>query len=283
VLQCPMTERSARSRPFKSHATILRQEVREAVDELGRPARGQLLSGLMAGIGVGFSVLLIGAIATLAPEDLGDLQLALLVAQAYAIGFVLVVMGRTDLFTEYTTIALLPVLTGDAGVGALLRFWGLVFAANLVGGSLMALAIAAAGPGLGVFDAERFGAVARDLVVRDGSALLLGGVLAGWLMGLLSWLVVAGRESVSQILFVWIVGGAIGFGHLPHAITGTIEGVLAAMHGAVSPGELGRFLLWTTLGNVVGGVAFALSIRFGVRRGEGAGDGEDGDDDGGER
>jgi formate-nitrite transporter family protein len=261
-------ERSSRSRPFKAHATIFAQEIDQAVEELRRPARGQLISGFLAGIGVGFSVLLIAVSVTLAPDDLPALGLRLLIANAYAIGFVLVVMGRTDLFTEYTTITLLPVLTGDAAVSDLLRFWRNVFVANLVGGGLMALAIATIGPELGVLDANRFGEEVRELVAPSWWVVVVAASLAGWLMGLLSWLVVAGRESISQVVLIWIVGAVIGLGHLPHAITGSIEVFTATLLGQLPLAELGTFVLWTTVGNVVGGVVFAVSIRFSVTGGQ---------------
>lgn len=261
-----MPENTGRSRPFKTHATIFEQEVREAVEELRRPAHGHLMSGLIAGIGVGFSALLVGVIVTLAPEGFPDVVTRFLIANAYVMGFVIVVMGRTDLFTEYTTIALLPVLTGAAAPSALLRFWGLVYVANLVGGGLMALAIAAVGPGLGVIDIDRMGVLAHELVDPAAWLIVLSAVLAGWLMGFLSWLVVAAREGISQIAFIWVVGGIIGFGHLHHAITGTIEVSIAVLHAQIDPGSLATFLLWTTLGNVLGGVLFALSIRYSVLR-----------------
>jgi formate-nitrite transporter family protein len=261
-----MPENNGRSRPFKTHATIFEQEVREAVEELQRPTHGHLMSGLIAGIGVGFSALLVGVIVTLAPESFPDVVTRVLVANAYAMGFVLVVMGRTDLFTEYTTIALLPVLTGAATPSALLRFWGLVYVANLAGGGLMALAIAALGPGLGVIDVDRMGVLAHDLVDPAAGIIVLSAMLAGWLMGLLSWLVVAGREGITQVAFIWVVGSTIGFGHLHHAITGTIEVAVAVLHAQVDPGSLVAFLWWTTLGNVLGGVLFAVSIRYSVLR-----------------
>lgn len=271
-----MPESSACSRPLKSHTAIFDEEIHEAVEELRRPAHGQLMSGLIAGVIVGFSVLLVATIVTLAPPGLSDLWVRLLIANAYAIGFVLLVMGRTDLFTEYTTIALLPVLTGDAPVRSLLRFWVIVYVANLIGGGLMALTIAAVGPELGVVDAGRFGALVRGFVEHPGWVMAGGATMSGWLMGLLSWLVVAGRESISQLAFIWIIGGVIGFGHLPHAITGTIEVMTATLHGEVGLPDLGGFLLWTTVGNVVGGVVFALMIRFSVlgsRREPSRGDG----------
>lgn len=49
----------------------------------------------------------------------------LLVANAYAVGFIFVILGRSELFTEHATLAVLPVLEGKASVSALGRMWGL--------------------------------------------------------------------------------------------------------------------------------------------------------------
>ena len=95
---------------------------------------------------------------------------------------------------------------------------------------------------------------------------MLAAWLAGWLMGLLPRLVVAGRDSISQVALLWIVGGVIGLGHLPHAITGSIETFTATLLGQLPPSDLGHFMLWTTVGNVLGGVVFAVLIRYSVVR-----------------
>jgi formate/nitrite transporter FocA (FNT family) len=89
-------------------------------------------------------------------------------------------------------------------------------------------------------------------------------VLAGWLMGLLSWLVAASRDTISQIFIIALVTTAIGITHLHHAVVGSAE-VLAGVfsgQGATLAG-FGKFLLWSTLGNILGGVLFVALIKFG--------------------
>ncbi len=270
-----------RNQPFKTHARIFDQEVTGAVEELKKPAHGHLMLGLLAGIGVGFSGLLVGVIVTLVPEGYPDLVTRVLVAMAYAMGFVLVVIGRTNLFTEYTTIALLPALSGAAKPSALLRFWGLVYVSNLVGGTLMAWLVAALGPPLEVIDPDRMGAFAHALIEPAPWVILLSAVLAGWLMGLLSWLIVVVHDGISRIALISVVGGMIGFAHLHHAITGTIEVSIAVFLGRVGVGSLLAFVLWTTLGNVVGGFLFAVSVRYTVWRADGHDDAAEGGGSGG--
>jgi len=248
--------------PLKSYATVLRHEISLAEEELERPARGLLVSGLLGGFGVGISLLLIGVILDHG-ADLPDLVRRLAVAIAYSVGFIIVIMGRTDLFTEYSTIAILPVLTGDSTIGRLARLWGLIYVANLAGATAIAALSVTIGPGLGIMAPATFGEIARHLLDHTWPVLLLSGFLAGWLMGFLSWLVASGRDTTSQILFILLITGAIGLLRLHHSVVGTVE-VLAGIFArqGVSGGDLGRFLFWVTLGNSVGGIIFAVLMRF---------------------
>lgn len=80
-------------------------------------------------------------------------------------------------------------------------------------------------------------------------------------MGLLSWLTSASRDTVSLILVVGIVTGAIGYAHLPHSIAGTMEVLLGVFSGHTSLRAFGVFLVWSTVGNVIGGTVFVTILR----------------------
>lgn len=83
-------------------------------------------------------------------------------------------------------------------------------------------------------------------------------------MGLATWLSAASRDTVGRILFVLIVTATIGLAPFHHVVLGTTELLSAMFAGApVSPGDYGRFLLWTTLGNVLGGSVFAGLLNYG--------------------
>jgi formate-nitrite transporter family protein len=249
--------------PFKSHRTIFEQEMVQAVEELHRPAVGLLISGLIAGSGVGMSVLLLGILHTHAGTGMHALLLQALSANAYAVGFIIIIMARTDLFTEYTTIAVLPMLTGQASVGTVARLWGIIYAANLLGGAAFALLLAEIGPDLGIFRKEAYIDLAFKLTQHPWHVILGSALLTGWLMGLMSWLVIAARESISQVFFVWLIAAIIGFSHLHHAIVGAIEVLLGFIESeAISLGSIGHFMVWTTLGNMAGSFVFAVFIRY---------------------
>jgi formate/nitrite transporter FocA (FNT family) len=83
-------------------------------------------------------------------------------------------------------------------------------------------------------------------------------------MGLMSWLVAASRDIISQIVLVWLIATVIGLGQLPHVVVGLVE-ILAGVFVREGPGaaDYGHFLLSTTLGNVVGGSVFIALIKYG--------------------
>jgi formate-nitrite transporter family protein len=120
-----------------------------------------------------------------------------------------------------------------------------------------------------VIDPRAFGVIAHHLTDHTWYAILVSGILAGWLMGLLSWLVAAGRDTISQIVLVWLITTAIGFAGLHHVILGTVEVLAGAFSGqGIEPADIGGFLLWATLGNIVGGTVFVAIIKYGHARPE---------------
>lgn len=247
-------------RPYRE---ILTEEIAQGLSELRRPALGLLLSGFEAGLALGFSVLLMATADTLLEGQLPPAVVRLLMANFYAVGFLFVVLGRSELFTEHTTLAVFPVLARRTSVGSLLRLWGLVYVGNLAGALAFARLVTILGPGMGIASPQAFTSIAASAIGHASATILLSAVLAGWLMGLLSWLIAASRDTVSQMLFVWIVTFTIGFPHLHHSILGTVE-VAAGLFSSPQLGvsELGRFLLWTTLGNSVGGTVFVAVMKY---------------------
>jgi len=248
----------------RSHREILLQELSQGLEELGRPALGLALSSFAAGLELGFGVFLMGAALTLVDPSLSPLAERLLVANLYSVGFVFVVMGRSELFTEHTTLAVFPVLDRRAPVRLLLRLWIIVLSANLAGGLLFAFLITVVGPALQVVEPSALGEIAHPLLHHESTTVLLSAILAGWLMGLLSWLVAAGRDTISQVLFVWLVTTSIGILQLHHCIAGAVEVGSAFFAGAdVSAGELVRVIALAIVGNSLGGAIFVALLKYG--------------------
>lgn len=251
--------------PQKGYETILEQQILAGVTELERPASALFLSGLSAGLDVSLSLLLMAAMRTLtAGGELPHVVAEILVATMYSAGFLFVVLGRSEMFTEHTTIAVLPVLDGRASLRQLGRLWGLIYTANIIGATAFAAFAAFIGPRLGIIKAEAFGEIASGVVSHPGWVILLSAVLAGWLMGLLTWLVSASRDTISQVFIVWLVTFGIGFLHLHHSIVGTAEMLAGVFSGlGATLADFWITLFWTTLGNIIGGVVFVALLKWG--------------------
>ena len=246
----------------KGYATILEEEIWQGLSEMERPTGGLALSGLSAGLDIGFSVLLMATVLTILGGDLGDPTTRLMVASMYPVGFVFVILGRSELFTEHTTLAVFPVLGGRASVTRLARLWAIVYAANIVGAAIFSALAAWIGPALGAFEPDAAHHIASKLTDHTALVILGSAVLAGWMMGLLSWLLSASRETVSRIIVVFLVTAAIGVAGLHHCVVGSVEVLVSVFLGGASMADFGHFLLWSSLGNAAGGVFFVAVIKY---------------------
>lgn len=247
----------------RDYQTILRLQIEEGLDELARPAQGQFLSSLSCGLTLGIGVFGLLMFTTLLGPLLGEGAVHLLRSGAYTFGFVLAIMSQTELFTEHTTLAVFPVLSGEATTRNLGQLWSIVFVGNIVGGTLFAGFVFVSGPALGVIDQRAFVDVATTFIELSPTGVFTGGILAGWLMALLSWIHTSVGDSVSRILVIVICTFPIGFGHLPHCVAGNIEVVAGMLAGAdITLAQWAQFLAVTTAGNIVGGVVFVALLNY---------------------
>ncbi|QLG48653.1 formate/nitrite transporter family protein [Natrinema halophilum] len=254
-----------------SASTILESAIESGQHEMERETEGLLLSGFSAGLDIGFGPLLMAVFLTLSTGGYGDLGTELLLASAYAVGFIFVIIARSELFTEHTTLAVMPVLDGRASLGGLARVWGLVWVSNIVGGVIFTVFVVTLMPNLGVASPEAFGTIANRLIDHDLQWLFVAGILAGWLMGLVAWLVTAAQETISRLVIIWLVTASIGLLHLPHSIAGNVEVLFGVfVSPSVSILHYAKFLLLATVGNAVGGGVFVALLKYGhVVRGGG--------------
>ncbi|RDI72294.1 formate/nitrite transporter family protein [Halopelagius longus] len=247
-----------------SYSNILEREMENALKELDRPTKGLFLSGLAAGMNLSFGALFMGMVLTYSLSFPSTLVKQFLLAAASSVAFLFVVLGQTELYTAHTTLAVLPVLDGRTSMRELGRLWSVVYIANLVGCAVFAGLIAVLGPEMGIVAPAAFESLANALLAHPWWVILLSGVVAGWLMGTVTWLVAASRDTIGRVAVTLIVTAAIGFGPFHHAILGTTE-VLGAMFlgTGVTLGQFGHFILWTTVGNTLGGGVFVAGLNYG--------------------
>lgn len=178
----------------------------------------------------------------------------------YTIGFVIVVMGRQQLFTENTLTAILPLLTRRSRqlFRKVLRLWTIVLVSNLVGTLLFACIVGY----VDVFppDVQKaFAQIGLEAMAGDFWMLFLQAIFAGWLIALMVWLLPSAESS--QLWVIIIITSIIGLGKLPHIIAGSVEVLYVAITGTTDWTAYFRFAIPTLLGNILGGVSLVAAVN----------------------
>jgi formate/nitrite transporter FocA (FNT family) len=231
---------------------------REGEEELKRTSTALAWSGLAAGLSMGFSLITEGLLRAKLP----DLPWRPLIAKfGYSFGFVLVILGRQQLFTENTLTPMLPLFErrDRKTVMAVARLWSIVLAANLAG----ALAIAWVLAKTAVFQPDvraAFTDIGRESMQADFATILLRGVFAGWAIALLVW-VLPFAESARFFVIVSLTW-MIGIGGFSHVIAGSIEAFFLAVSGAGTwTHAVGGYILPALIGNILGGVSLVAVVN----------------------
>jgi formate-nitrite transporter family protein len=192
----------------------------------------------------------------------------LVVKLGYSIGFLIVILGRQQLFTETTLTALIPALTRrDLRTSLLtLRVWIIVLLANI--GATWVFAGISAIPG--VFPEPTMAAMAElsahTMAGPFWHTAVTGGS-AGWLIGLMVWLLPGAGPS--RPLIIILLTYVIAACEFPHIVAGSTEAAFGVGAGQASLGDyFGRFFLPTLLGNVIGGTALAGLLNHAQVAGE---------------
>jgi formate/nitrite transporter FocA (FNT family) len=186
----------------------------------------------------------------------------------YTTGFVIVILGRQQLFTENTLTGVIPVLTRrDRETGlALARLWGVVLLANLVGAALFA-ALAALAP---IFEPnlnQDFLAIGKAAASGSFLALLIKAVLAGWLIGLMVWLLPGAGSA--QLILILLITYIVALGGFAHIIAGSVEVLYLVFSGEKSfLSYLLEYAAPVLLGNVIGGSALVAVLNHAQVHGE---------------
>ena len=251
------------SRP---NAALIHETIRaEGESELDRSVLALLLSGLAAGLTMGFSLITEGLLRAHLPEAPWRELVSKL---GYTVGFLVVVLGRQQLFTENTLTPILPLLhnRNTQTFIRVIRLWVLVLIANIVG--TWAVSAVIAGSDLFSPDVkDSFLAISQHAIEASFGSTVLKGVFAGWLVALLVWLMPAAGEARSAVivLLTWVISVA-GFAHI---VAGSVNVSFLVLSSHASAADyLWRFFAPTLLGNMIGGVILVAALNYGQVAGE---------------
>ncbi|HEU4562132.1 MAG TPA: formate/nitrite transporter family protein, partial [Longimicrobium sp.] len=227
-------------------------------EELKRSTAALAWSGLAAGLAMGFSLVAEGVLKTHLP----DAEWAPLVSKlGYAFGFLIVILGSQQLFTENTLTAVVPLLAHRTGavLRNVARLWAVVLVANLLGALLFALVIGRTE----LFRPDvhhAFTELGHKAVEHGFWLTVLKGVFAGWLIALLVWMLPASESS--HVLVILLITWLVGVGEFSHIIAGAAEVFYLAVRGDLVWGDtLTGFIAPALLGNVLGGVTLVAALN----------------------
>lgn len=247
----------------KTHGEILRDQIIDALETYDKSYQSLFTSSLTAGLEIGFSYLMICSLYFFLMGKVEDTSLIRIVSLVYPLGFILVVLGQSILFTEQTALLTLPVLNNKRTVGSMLKLWGTVIAGNLVGGYLIAGILLWLGPHLGIFTEEVVVRIATHVVHAELHVIFVSAIIAGWLMGLLSWLLASSRDTISRIVMIFFITAVMSFTGLHHSIIGSVE-VFSGMLSSpdISVWDYLSFQSTALIGNAFGGAIFVALLKY---------------------
>jgi formate/nitrite transporter FocA (FNT family) len=247
-------------------ALVIHEIVRDqGEEELERSFGGLAWSGIAAGLSIGFSFVTQATLQTHLPDTPWR---PLVAGFGYSVGFLIVILGRQQLFTETTLTAVIPALTTRnlATLRLTLRVWAIVLTANIGATWLFAYITAR----LGLFPAPTLQAMDELSVhTMDGSfwhTLITGG-MAGWLIGLMVWLLPS--ASTNRAMIIILLTWVIAICQFPHIIAGSVEAAFGVLTGHATIGDYAfHFLIPTFLGNAAGGTILAALLNHAPLAGE---------------
>lgn len=236
---------------------------REGRDELNRTNRSLIWSGIAAGMLISLSVLGEAIFRTYLPDASWRFLLENL---GYSLGFIAVIMGRMQLFTENTITTVLPVMQERSWtiLARMGRLWAVVLGANVIG------AFAAAG--LFVFTSAIPPEIMPALVSLSEHATGMGAaegfwraIPAGVIVALIVWMLPEAENAAFFLIltFTWLIAA----GDFTHIVAGSVEMALLMLQGSLGVGAaLLGFFIPVLVGNIIGGTVVFTLVAWGQVR-----------------
>ncbi|HZQ11322.1 MAG TPA: formate/nitrite transporter family protein [Pseudolabrys sp.] len=228
-------------------------------EEMKRPLTSLWWSGVAGGLSISFSLLAQAILQDALPDTTWR---PLVTGLGYCVGFLMVVLGRQQLFTESTITVVLPVLKDlkAEGVSRMLRLWAIVLAANFAG-TLFAAAFCRYTPVLPGETKQAMLSISRMLLAVNWWEMAFRGVTSGFLIAATVWMIPSaeGAKFAVVALMTWL----IAVGSFTHIVAGSMEANLLVLSGDWAWWQmLWQFFVPALVGNVVGGTALFALISY---------------------
>ncbi|HEV2275237.1 MAG TPA: formate/nitrite transporter family protein [Acidobacteriaceae bacterium] len=242
---------------------IYEQVSRNARRELNRAPLGLGISGLAGGVTMGLTALSTSIVIAM----LGQGAAARFVADLlYPIGFIAVIVGRAQLFTENTLYPVALMFAERRHFLKTLRLWAIVLSSNVLG----AFAFALLAVRTGALRPEFVSAMTQLGMEAAGVSLkhvFWSGVIGGWIIALVAWLVSGSHSITGSVMLIWLLTFVVGLGGFAHCIATSGEILAAILNHQLAAPRYFSWLLLATLGNIAGGVLLVTLLEYGQVKG----------------
>jgi formate/nitrite transporter FocA (FNT family)/nucleotide-binding universal stress UspA family protein len=237
---------------------VFQRIIAAADEEITSGSRELYFSGLAAGFAITITFLLY---VSLTASTGGD---PILSAMLYPLGFIYIIIGGYQLYTENTLPPVALTLERLASVPALLRNWTVVLAGNFTGGALGAAALAY-GDVLSADAAAAALSIAQKGIDADPVALFTKAAFAGLIVAGVVWVNYASRDTISRLAVVYLAFLSIPLGGLFHVVVSFTEMLYLLFVGAEGVTlwiGMTDFVLPVLAGNTVGGVVLVTAVNY---------------------
>lgn len=237
---------------YKQVATSARQELKRSTTALGISGfGGGAFMGLSA-LGAASAVALLGSSATT----------QIVSSMFYPLGFIVVIIGRSQLFTENTLYPVALVLAEKREFWNTMRLWAVVLPSNVAGAFAFSL-LAARTPAFEPATVDAMGRLGLNALAHPAATVFWSGVIGGWIIALAAWMVSGSHSITGSVMVIWMLTFIVGLGNFAHCIASSCE-ILVAIFAHRAPWI--AYPMWffpAVMGNICGGVGLVTILEYG--------------------
>src|SRR6202161_4413973 len=209
---------------------IYEQVANNARQELGRSSISLAISALAGGIFMGLSALgnAIAIALLTTPGTVPSHTIFFVGKMFYPLGFIVVILGRSQLFTENTLYPVALVLAEKRHFWNTMRLWSAVLPSNVLG-ALAFASLAALTPALKPEFVQALTHLGLEALHNPPATVFWSGVLGGWVIALAAWLVSGSHSITGSVMIIWMLTFVVGLGNFAHCIATSGEVLVAIL------------------------------------------------------
>ena len=243
---------------------IYEQVASNARQELGRSTISLVISGFAGGTFMGLSAL--GTAIALAmltvPGSHAPGTVEFIAKMFYPLGFIVVILGRSQLFTENTLYPVALVLSEKRHFWNTMRLWFAVLPSNVLGAFAFAC-LASLTHALKPQYVQALSQLGLEAIHNPPAAIFWSGVMGGWIIALAAWLVSGSHSITGSVMIIWMLTFIVGLGSFAHCIATSGEVLVSVL---IHQAPWTAYPVWffpAVAGNICGGVGMVTLLEYG--------------------